>query len=435
VGRRPPPYLALARSSLAWGKTATRIIREANQSDVVLRWRPLGAKVEMRLQRLRPTAQYTRALPGLMLINMRQRIFLPRTWSSLRRARSRQAMAAATNSRAASVPKTSFFRFASIAQIYPVTEATRTSDWWLLPFQLKLHKHGDRHATGGTNWAAVRRPACSDDEPGPTIGRMSSTPTFDALVTEAASVPLEGWDFSWFEGRATEERPSWGYARVLVQRIGRASAVLDIQTGGGEVFAAVLSEVEHLPARLAATEAWPPNVEIAARNLSPYGVSVIGAANDARLPFADGSFDLAVSRHPVVTVWDEVSRVLAPGGSYLSQQVGAGSNRELIDFMMGPQTPSEARSTTRAISSAQDAGLLVVDVRQEQLRVVFNDVGAVVYFLRKVLWTVPDFSADKYRRRLLALHERIRERGPFVAHAQRFLIEAKKPDGKRAQSQ
>lgn len=35
---------------------------------------------------------------------------------------------------------------------------------------------------------------------------------FDELVAEGESVPVRGWDFSWFEGRATEERPSWGYS-------------------------------------------------------------------------------------------------------------------------------------------------------------------------------------------------------------------------------
>ncbi len=59
---------------------------------------------------------------------------------------------------------------------------------------------------------------------------------------------------------------------------------------------------------------------------------------------------------------------------------------------------------------------------------MFNDVGAVVYFLRKVLWTVPDFTVEKYRHRLLVLHERINQDGPFVAHSERFLIEAKKTD-------
>ena len=35
---------------------------------------------------------------------------------------------------------------------------------------------------------------------------------YEELVAEGAAVPLQGYDFSWFEGRATEERPPWGYA-------------------------------------------------------------------------------------------------------------------------------------------------------------------------------------------------------------------------------
>jgi SAM-dependent methyltransferase len=253
------------------------------------------------------------------------------------------------------------------------------------------------------------------------------TRTFDDLVAEGAAVPVEGWDFSWFDGRATEERPSWGYARLLVERFRLAAAVLDVQTGGGEVFAEVLAQVERPPAKLAATESWLPNLEIAKRNLGPYGASVLHVPDDGTLPFEDGSFDLVVSRHPVITVWEEVARVVRPGGSYLSQQIGQGSNRELYELMMGPQPVGDARSPQRAVRSAEAVGLVVVDLRQESLRTVFNDVGAAVHFLRKVLWTVPGFTVEGYRDQLLALHRHIEQEGPFVAHAQRFLIEAKKP--------
>jgi hypothetical protein len=60
---------------------------------------------------------------------------------------------------------------------------------------------------------------------------------FDDLVAEADSVCVDGWDFSWLDGRATEERPSWGYQRLLRDRLAGASCALDIQTGGGEVLA------------------------------------------------------------------------------------------------------------------------------------------------------------------------------------------------------
>ena len=55
----------------------------------------------------------------------------------------------------------------------------------------------------------------------------------------------------------------------------------------------------------------------------------------------------------------------------------------------------------------------------------FFDVAAVIVFLRKVVWTVPGFTVDAYRERLHAMHERIRASGAFVAHSQRFLVEAK----------
>jgi hypothetical protein len=77
--------------------------------------------------------------------------------------------------------------------------------------------------------------------------------TFDELVAEAAAVPVEGWDFSWLEGRATEERPPWGYSGLLRERLARARAVLDIQTGGGEVLAGALRDSGHAPAAVVAT--------------------------------------------------------------------------------------------------------------------------------------------------------------------------------------
>jgi SAM-dependent methyltransferase len=250
---------------------------------------------------------------------------------------------------------------------------------------------------------------------------VADPPSFEDLLAEGAAVPVEGWDFSWFEGRASEERPPWGYARMMAERMGRAAAALDIQTGGGEVLARIL----HPPPVLAATESWPPNVALARRNLAPLGVVVAEVADDADLPFPAESFDLVVSRHPTEVLWPEIARVLRPGGTYFSQQVGAGSNRELTDFLMGPQPVSQARSPQRAVAEAQAVGLTVTDLREQSLRTVFNDVSAVVYFLRKVIWTVPGFTVAGYRDQLRKLHEKIQAEGPFAAHAQRFLIEAR----------
>ena len=250
--------------------------------------------------------------------------------------------------------------------------------------------------------------------------------TFEELLAEGAAAPVDGWDFSWFQGRASEQRPSWGYSRLLADRLSRAGAALDVQTGGGEVLAEALTRAARRPAVVVATEGWAPNVELAARNLRRHGAAVVAVADRDGLPFQAGAFDLVASRHPAVLDWGEIARVLAPGGTYLAQHVGAGSHRRLVEFLTGATAEPEVDHRERAAAGAAAAGLTVVDLRHEAIRTTFYDVGAVVAFLRKVVWTLPDFSVARYRPRLAALHEHIRAEGAFTSYTHRVLVEARK---------
>jgi SAM-dependent methyltransferase len=248
---------------------------------------------------------------------------------------------------------------------------------------------------------------------------------FEELVTEANSVPVEGWDFSWLDGRASEERPSWGYQLLMSHRLAAAFTALDIQTGGGEVLAGATK----FPPTMVATESWPPNVIKATQLLHPRGVVIVANPDERSLPFADEAFDLVTSRHPATVWWGEIARVLQPGGRYFAQHVGPAIVLELVEYFLGPQ-PEEAgtkRHPDVESVEARAAGLDVLDMRLERLRVEFFDIGAVIYFLRKVVWTVPGFTVDRYRDRLRKLHEQIEDEGPFVAHSTRVLIEAGKP--------
>jgi SAM-dependent methyltransferase len=253
------------------------------------------------------------------------------------------------------------------------------------------------------------------------------TRSFEDLLAEGAAVPVEGWDFSWFEGRATEQRAPWGYSGRLAGRLTTARASLDLQTGGGEVYAFALGRAGRRPDVVAATESWAPNLPVARRTLAPWRARVSEVADDADLPYGDAAFDLVSSRHPTTLRWDEIARVLRPGGTHLSQGVGSGSNRELYEFLMGPQPDDAPPAAQRAVDGARRAGLDVVDVQQAATRVEFFDVAAVVHFLRKVVWTVPDFSVERYLDRLRDLHGVIERDGRFLAHSQRYLMEAHRP--------
>jgi SAM-dependent methyltransferase len=247
---------------------------------------------------------------------------------------------------------------------------------------------------------------------------------FDDLIAEAEAADVTGWGFGFLDGRATEERPPWGYARLLVDRLGRVPSALDLDTGGGEV----LSESPVFPPRMVATESWPPNVERARSLLGPRGVEIVRTEAGAPLPFQDGSFALVTSRHPVRPDWPEIHRVLEPGGSYFAQHVGPASAFELIERFLGP-LPRERllRDPEAEAGAARRAGLGVTDLRTARCRMELHDVGAVVWLLRKCVWWVPDFSVAKYREALEDLDAQLRGGEPLVAYSTRHLIEARRP--------
>jgi hypothetical protein len=254
--------------------------------------------------------------------------------------------------------------------------------------------------------------------------RDTVLPPFEELVALGERVDVSGWDFSWLDGRATEERPPWRYSHRLGERLAAAHASLDVQTGGGEV----LAQAGRFPPAAVATESWPPNVVKATQLLHPRGVVVVADPDEPPLPFADGAFDLVTSRHPATIWWEELYRVLSPGGTYFAQHVGPASAFELIEFFLGPlPVARRGRHPDDEIAAAQRAGFELDSMETARTRIEIFDIAAVVYLLRKVIWWVPGFTVDAYRDQLRELDAVIRRDGVFVAHSSRHLLELRKP--------
>lgn len=248
--------------------------------------------------------------------------------------------------------------------------------------------------------------------------------SYEDLVSEAEVADVDGWGFDWLTGRATEERPPWGFARLLAQRLATVESALDLDTGGGEV----VGEAGVLPSRMVVTEAWPPNAARARERLGPRGVEVVDTSIDGPIPLEDNSFQLVSSRHPVRPDWPEIHRVLEPGGHYFAQHVGPASGFELIEHFLGPlpEDVRQGRHPDDEATAAQHAGLTVVDLRTATCRMEFFDIGAVVWTLRKLVWWVPDFSVARYDRELRELDAQMRSGKPFVAHSTRHLFDARR---------
>ncbi|WP_431843703.1 methyltransferase domain-containing protein [Calidifontibacter indicus] len=247
--------------------------------------------------------------------------------------------------------------------------------------------------------------------------------TYDELVQEAAAADVAGWGFDWLDGRATEERPPWGFARLLADRLATVGSALDIDTGGGEV----VDEAPTLPAFMVVSESWPPNAQRARERLGPRGVQVIDSEPNEPLPLPDSTFDLVSARHPVRPNWEEIHRLLKPGGHYFAQHVGPASAFELIEHFLGPLPQARSgRDPEREAAAARAAGLTIVTLETARCRMEFFDVGAVVWILRKCVWWIPDFTVAGYDHKLRELDAQMRVGHPFVAHSSRHLVEARR---------
>ncbi len=243
---------------------------------------------------------------------------------------------------------------------------------------------------------------------------MGTGPQYEQLVGEAVGVPITGWEFAWTDGRAVGSEPSWSFPGLARPLIRRAASLLDLDTGGGEL----LAELAPLPAHTVAVESWAPNVAVARDRLAPFGVSVV-----TELPGDENEFDLVLSRHGRLPAAD-LARLLSPGGTLLSQQVGSDDLADLNAELGAPPPYLRTWDARAAVDALEDAGLTVTDVREERVPLTFHDIGAVVYQLRAVPWQIRDFDPSRYERALRRMDAMIRTYGDFTATAHRFLVQA-----------
>jgi SAM-dependent methyltransferase len=242
----------------------------------------------------------------------------------------------------------------------------------------------------------------------------------DRLLADAAAQPLSGWDFVLIEDRTLVEPLPWDYLALARAAAARAERVLDIDTGGGEVLAGL-----SVPAGSVALEPHPPNLPVATARLRPYGVEV-RARRGRRLPCEDAAFDLVLNRHGALDP-AEIARVLRPGGTLWTQQVGAANDAELNAALGAPPPVGGVRSAAEGADLLRRVGLTVLRAEEAWPRTRFRDVGAVVLQLRAVSWQVPGFDVDRHRDRLLEIDRQIRRLGTFPVTGHRLLFEAVRP--------
>ena len=94
---------------------------------------------------------------------------------------------------------------------------------------------------------------------------MNKQELYAAWKAEEDRAHIHGWDFSHIEDRYEQEPLPWDYETVLRQYLRQDARILDYDTGGGEF----LRKLGHPYANTAATEGYPPNVQLIIRFSTP----------------------------------------------------------------------------------------------------------------------------------------------------------------------
>jgi SAM-dependent methyltransferase len=228
--------------------------------------------------------------------------------------------------------------------------------------------------------------------------------------------PFQGWDFSYIKHRIVWDEPPWGYAALARELVEKSRSVLDIATGGGEVF----STLAPFPRPAVAIEGWRPNAAVAKERLFPLGASVVETNDTDQYPFKGGTFELVLNRHGGLHL-EEISRVLRPRGQFLTQQVDGRSLEDLLAFF--ETKPKWPENNLKAVS-AKAAGHALKIKRAESWngRMAFLDVGALVYLLTNTPWLVGGFSVDSHIKYLDALQRQVDRGRPLTYIAKGFLL-------------
>jgi SAM-dependent methyltransferase len=255
---------------------------------------------------------------------------------------------------------------------------------------------------------------------------FSSDDLFKFFLAEAEA-HFSGWDFSYITGREAQAPLSWSYVSECLLRVRKAQAVLDMDTGGGEVF----SRFAPFPPVACATESYPPNIPIARNRLEPLGVKVVAFQDEEpkKLPFEDGAFDLVLNRHGYY--WPpELRRITAPGGIFITQQVGNRNDVGIRRLLSAPDPePVETwDDLQKAVLDLEGAGFQVEKQKEQLYPQRFYDVGAIVYQLKAVPWQIPDFTVQKYIEPLKGIHQQIMREGFVDVLEHRFFIVALLPE-------
>ena len=232
-----------------------------------------------------------------------------------------------------------------------------------------------------------------------------------------AAKNLKGWSFEYKPESLSGPVP-WNYEEMASNLLNHGDVVLDLGTGGGEVFSRI---VEGKDCVAYASEEWHVNAPVARDHL--YSKANVIRASSSQLPFTNQSFDLVLARHEAIQP-EEIERVLKSEGTFLTQQVIPDFMHELKDTF--PNMTAYPNHYFEYQEGFSKLGLNVERAEEYRYQIRFNNLGHLVYQLVATPWTVPGFDVDSHLGELSMLDAYMRSGGELLFTAGYYLIKVTK---------
>ena len=202
-----------------------------------------------------------------------------------------------------------------------------------------------------------------------------------------------GWDFSQIN---TDRDPiPWNYARIVRSYLKSTDSVLDIGTGGGEIFLSLTSNI----GEGTGIDQNPTMIETAKGNQSRLGVNNIKfiEMDGSNLKFERDKFDIVLLRHLRVYV-REIVCVLRPGGYFITQMVGKRSSTNFLEafgWTSDSFGPDWWQPVGELAKQFQDHGCTIVAQGEYDVGYWFKDIASFMFWMMAVPWP-EDIQLEKH---------------------------------------